>query len=208
MNAIGKGGLRLFHTSGLIEAGCDEAGRGCLAGPVVAAAVILDPKRPIKGLNDSKQLSETRRDALRPLIERNALAWAVAMCSPEEIDRFNILKCSFMAMHRALDLLVVRPQHIVVDGNRFIPYDAIPHHCAIGGDALYAHVAAASILAKTHRDELMMKLHDEHPEYAWDRNKGYPTRQHRASIAALGTTVHHRLSFTLLQPELPFGTQG
>jgi ribonuclease HII len=205
---MGKGGLRLFLTEGLIEAGCDEAGRGCLAGPVVAAAVILNPERPIIGLNDSKQLSEAKRDALRPEIEQHALAWAVAMCSPDEIDRFNILKCSLMAMHRALDQLIVRPQHIVVDGNRFIPYADVPHHCAIGGDGIFAHVAAASVLAKTHRDELMLQLHGEHPQYAWHRNKGYPTRQHRAAISAYGTTVHHRLSFTLLQPELPFGKQG
>jgi ribonuclease HII len=187
----------------LTEAGCDEAGRGCLAGPVVAAAVILDPTRPIPGLNDSKQTTERRRDVLREEIERNALAWAVGIVSHEEIDRINILKASFLAMHRALDGLHVRPGLIAVDGNRFTPYSDIPHVCMVKGDARFMHIAAASILAKTHRDELMMELHGQHPQYGWDRNKGYPTREHRAAILACGVSPHHRLSFTLIAPELP-----
>lgn len=187
----------------LLEAGCDEAGRGCLAGPVVAAAVILDTERPITGLNDSKQTTERRRDALRDEIEEKALAWAVGIVSHEEIDRINILKASFLAMHRALDGLHVRPGLIAVDGNRFTPYTGIPHVCMVKGDARFMHIAAASILAKTHRDELMMELHGQHPQYGWDRNKGYPTRVHRAAIRACGISPHHRLSFTLLAPVLP-----
>ncbi|MCF8258247.1 MAG: ribonuclease HII [Flavobacteriales bacterium] len=187
----------------LIEVGCDEAGRGCLAGPVVAAAVILDPNNPIEGLNDSKQLSERRRDLLRPEIERLSLAWAVGIASNQEIDRINILKASFLAMHRAIDQLKVRPELIAVDGNRFTPYADVPHVCMVKGDARFMHIAAASILAKTHRDEIMQKLHSEYPNYGWDRNKGYPTKEHRQGIRQFGATHYHRLSFTLLMPELP-----
>lgn len=189
--------------TGVSEAGCDEAGRGCLAGPVVAAAVILDPDNPIIGLNDSKQLTERKRELLRPQIEEKALAWAVGMVSNIEIDRINILKASFLAMHRALDQLKVRPELIVVDGNRFTPYPTIPHVCMVKGDARFMHIAAASILAKTHRDEIMAKLHETHPHFGWNRNKGYPTREHRTGIRQHGVTPYHRMSFTLLTPELP-----
>lgn len=189
--------------AGVFEAGCDEAGRGCLAGPVVAAAVILNPDNPIIGLNDSKQLTERKRELLRPQIEEKALAWAVGMVSNIEIDRINILKASFLAMHRALDQLKMRPELIVVDGNRFTPYPTIPHVCMVKGDARFMHIAAASILAKTHRDEIMAKLHEIHPHFGWNRNKGYPTREHRTGIRQHGVTPYHRMSFTLLTPELP-----
>lgn len=183
---------------GVTEAGCDEAGRGCLAGPVVAAAVILDPRNPIEGLNDSKQMTERKRDLLRPEIERKALAWAVGMVSNQEIDRINILKASFLAMHRAIEQLKVMPALIAVDGNRFAPYPAIPHVCMVKGDARFMHIAAASILAKTHRDEIMAQLHAECPNYGWDKNKGYPTKAHRQCLSQFGTTPYHRMSFTLL----------
>lgn len=188
---------------GMVEVGCDEAGRGCLAGPVVAAAVILDPNNPILGLNDSKQITEAKRELLRPEIEAKALAWAVGVVSNVEIDRINILKASFLAMHRALDQLTIRPELIAVDGNRFTPYSSIPHACMVKGDARFMHIAAASILAKTHRDAIMHGLHAEHPHFGWDRNKGYPTKEHRLGIRQHGTTPYHRLSFTLLAPELP-----
>lgn len=179
----------------LIEAGCDEAGRGCLCGPVACAAVILPPGFRCEELNDSKQLSEKKREALRVIIEREALAWAVVMVPPEEIDEINILNASILGMHRALDRLPVRPQHILVDGNRFKPYPDIPHTTVVKGDGKYMSIAAASILAKTHRDELMMKLAGEFPRYDWDVNKGYPTKAHKEAIAKLGLTPHHRLSF-------------
>jgi len=187
------------------EAGCDEAGRGCLAGPVVAAAVILDPRNPIDGLNDSKQMTERKRDLLRPEIEQKSLAWAVGIVSNEEIDRINILKASFLAMHRAIEQLKVTPALIAVDGNRFTPYPAIPHVCMVKGDARFMHIAAASILAKTHRDEIMAQLHAECPHYGWDRNKGYPTKAHRQGISQFGTTPYHRMSFTLLAAVSPVG---
>ncbi len=186
----------------LLEAGCDEAGRGCLAGPVVAAAVILNPKKPIIGLDDSKKITEKKRDLLRPEIEEKALAWAVGIVSNVEIDRINILKGSFVAMHRALDQLKPKAQFTVVDGNRFIPYKKVPHKCIIKGDGKYQNIAAASILAKTHRDEMMRRLHEQYPHFGWDRNKGYPTREHRAGIEEHGATEWHRMSFQLLQPEL------
>ncbi len=189
--------------AGVIEAGCDEAGRGCLAGPVVAAAVILNLDNPIIGLNDSKQLTERKRELLRPQIEEKALAWAVGMVSNIEIDRINILKASFLAMHRALDQLKVSPELIAVDGNRFTPYPPVPHVCMVKGDSRFMHIAAASILAKTHRDEIMAELHQAHPHFGWDRNKGYPTREHRSGIRQHGITPFHRMSFTLLAPELP-----
>lgn len=182
-----------------VEVGCDEAGRGCLAGPVVAAAVILNPNNPISGLNDSKQLTEYKRELLRPEIESNALAWAVGIVSNEEIDQINILNASFLAMHRALDQLTLRPDLIVVDGNRFNRYGAIPHVCMVKGDARFMHIAAASILAKTHRDDIMLGLHAAFPHYGWDKNKGYPTKAHRNGIRAYGATPHHRMSFTLLE---------
>jgi len=189
----------------LLEVGCDEAGRGCLAGPVVAAAVILNPNNPIAGLNDSKQMSEKRREALRPEIEANALAWAVGVVSNQEIDRINILQASFLAMHRALDQLVLRPELIAVDGNRFAPYPHIPHVCLVKGDARFMHIAAASILAKTHRDAIMQQLHSQHPHYGWNRNMGYPTKEHRHGIRQHGATPWHRMTFALLAPELPLG---
>ncbi len=189
--------------AGRIEAGCDEAGRGCLAGPVTAAAVILPADFTSDMINDSKQLTERQRERLRPVIEREAIAWAVAMVSPEEIDRINILRASITAMHRALDQLAVRPEGILVDGNRFYPYHDIPHTTIVKGDGKMLSIAAASILAKTHRDELMRRLDAEFPQYGWARNKGYPTPDHRAAIAAHGITPYHRKTFQLLpQPTL------
>lgn len=191
----------------LIEAGCDEAGRGCLAGAVYAAAVILPPDFRNELLNDSKQLTERQRYDLRPVIQREALAWAVGVVAPQEIDEINILNASFLAMHRAVDALKVRPQHLLIDGNRFRPYPGIPHTTVVKGDGKYLSIAAASVLAKTYRDDYMLRLHAEYPDYGWDRNKGYPTREHRAAIALHGTTPYHRRSFNLLgdgQLELEF----
>lgn len=181
-----------------IEAGCDEAGRGCLAGAVYAAAVILPRGFKNDQLNDSKQLSEKQRYALRALIEKEAVAWAVGVVCPEEIDKINILNASFLAMHRAVDRLGVRPEHLLIDGNRFNPYPGIPHTTVVKGDAKYLSIAAASILAKTYRDDYMDALHEEYPLYGWDHNKGYPTPKHRAAIAQHGTTPYHRRSFNLL----------
>lgn len=181
-----------------LEAGCDEAGRGCIAGPVVAAAVILPPDFTHPLLNDSKQLTEKRRTMMRDVIKSNAIAWAIAEVSAGEIDRINILNASILAMHRALDGLQVRPESIVVDGNRFKPYNGIPYQTIVKGDGRIGCIAAASILAKTYRDELMTRLHHEHPAYCWDRNKGYPSPEHRAAIAAHGPCELHRLSFRLL----------
>lgn len=189
--------LQPFLNPGLIEAGCDEAGRGCLCGPVSCAAVILPPDFECPELNDSKQLSEKKRAALRPYIEEHALAWAVVMVEADEIDRINILQASITGMHRALDALSIRPEHILVDGNRFRKYNDIPHTTVVKGDATYMSIAAASILAKTNRDELMERLAEEYPEYGWAVNKGYPTKAHRAAIAQYGPTPHHRLTFRL-----------
>ena len=195
--------LQSFLIAGRVEAGCDEAGRGCLAGPVTAAAVILPPDFSNELLNDSKQLTERQRDRLRPIIEREAVAWAVAMVSPQEIDHMNILRASITAMHRALDQLLVRPEAILVDGNRFYPYHDIPHTTIVKGDGKLMSIAAASVLAKTHRDELMRRLDEEFPQYGWAKNKGYPTPDHRAAIAAHGVSPHHRRTFQLLpQPTL------
>ena len=195
--------LQPYLIAGRIEAGCDEAGRGCLAGPVTAAAVILPADFNNDLINDSKQLTERQRERLRPVIEREAVAWAVAMVSPQEIDRINILRASITAMHRALDQLSVRPQGILVDGNRFIPYHDIPYNTIVKGDATMLSIAAASILAKTHRDEYMRQIDREFPQYGWARNKGYPTPDHRAAIAVHGACIHHRHSFQLLpQPSL------
>ncbi|MCH5225674.1 MAG: ribonuclease HII [Muribaculaceae bacterium] len=177
------------------EAGCDEAGRGCLCGPVACAAVILPPDFECPGLDDSKKLSEKKREALRPIIEENALAWAVVMVSPEEIDQINILNASIEGMHRALQALSVTPAHIIVDGNRFKPFRDIPHTTVVHGDAKYMAIAAASILAKTHRDDLMRRLANEFPGYGWEINKGYPTKAHKEAIASLGLTPHHRKTF-------------
>lgn len=185
-----------------LEAGCDEAGRGCLAGPVVAAAVILPDDFHHPWLNDSKQLTERRREALRPIIEEQAIAWAVAECTPEEIDDINILNASILAMHRALDALKVRPRRVIVDGNRFKPYADLPWETFVKGDGRFGNIAAASILAKTHRDEMMRTLALTYPGYAWEVNKGYPTPDHRAAIERLGPTPLHRKSFRLLPLQL------
>lgn len=182
----------------LVEAGCDEAGRGCLAGAVYAAAVILPPGFQNEQLNDSKKLTEHQRYALREVIEREALAWAVGVVTPEEIDKINILKASFLAMHRAVEQLQVRPQHLLIDGNRFTPYPDIPHTTVVKGDGKYLSIAAASILAKTYRDDYMNRLHEEYPVYDWKGNKGYPTKKHREAIRLHGTTPYHRMSFNLL----------
>ncbi|MDR1525692.1 MAG: ribonuclease HII [Tannerella sp.] len=189
-----------YIEKGRIEAGCDEAGRGCLAGAVYAAAVILPPGFRNEQLNDSKQLTEKQREALRLIIEKEAMAWAVGIVSPQEIDRINILKASFLAMHRAVEQLKTAPEHLLVDGNRFIPYPGIPHTTVVKGDGKYMSIAAASILAKTHRDEYMDKLNVEYPNYLWHENKGYPTKAHRNAIREHGTTPYHRKSFTLLPP--------
>lgn len=195
--------LQQFLIDGRIEAGCDEAGRGCLAGPVTAAAVILPPHFSNDLINDSKQLTEHQRDALRPIIEREAVAWAVAMVDPAEIDRINILNASILAMHRAISQLKVRPEALLIDGNRFKPYPGIPHTTIVKGDSKMMCIAAASILAKTHRDEYMRRIASEYPQYGWDKNKGYPTRDHRAAIAEFGASPYHRMSFKLLkQPSL------
>ena len=188
--------------AGRVEAGCDEAGRGCLAGAVFAAAVILPPDFSNEQLNDSKQLSEKRRYALRPLIEREALAWAVGIVTPEEIDRINILNASFLAMHRAVDQLKIRPQHLLIDGNRFNPYAGIPHTTVVKGDGKYLSIAAASVLAKTYRDDYMNELAAQYPGYHWLENKGYPTKAHREAIRQLGVTPYHRRSFALLPKQL------
>lgn len=211
--------LKPFLYPGILEAGCDEAGRGCLCGPVSCAAVILPPDFECPELNDSKQLTEKKRAELRPYIEENALAWAVVMVDADEIDRINILNASIIGMHRALDRLSIRPQHILVDGNRFKPYTSpisterqeegvamealsegviIPHTTVVKGDATYMSIAAASVLAKTHRDELMDNLAKQYPGYSWEVNKGYPTKAHRAAIATLGITPLHRKTFRLL----------
>ena len=192
---------------GLVEAGCDEAGRGCLAGSVFAAAVILPPDYENGKLNDSKQLTEKKRYELRAEIERDATAWAVGVVTPEEIDTINILKASIMAMHRALDALKVRPEAVIVDGNRFVPYGNLPFRTIVKGDGKYMSIAAASILAKTYRDDYMLELDKRFPQYMWRKNKGYPTKGHREAIRRYGTTPFHRMSLTLLPddgPVLPF----
>lgn len=186
----------------LMEAACDEAGRGCLAGPVFAAAVILGEGFENDLINDSKQLSEKMRSHLRPYIEQHALAWSVAYVEPLKIDEINILNASILAMQMALDGLSIVPEHIVIDGNRFKKYKEIPHTCVVKGDAKFMNIAAASILAKTYRDEYMQKLHLEFPQYNWQKNKGYPTKEHRAAIAQFGSCEHHRKSFQLLPNQL------
>lgn len=186
------------YFDGVIEAGCDEAGRGCLAGSVYAAAVIFPPGYTNDELNDSKQLTDKRRKQLREIIERDALAWAVGIVTPEEIDKINILNASILAMHRALDQLTVRPEAVIVDGNRFKPYNKLPHATIVKGDGKYLSIAAASILAKTYRDDYMDKLAEEYPHYDWLGNKGYPTKKHREAIKIHGITPYHRKSFNLL----------
>ena len=192
--------LKPYLQEGRIEAGCDEAGRGCLAGPVYAAAVILPQNFSNDLLNDSKQLSEKRRYQLREVIEREALAWAVGVVSADEIDKINILRASILAMHRAVAQLKIRPQHLLIDGNRFMPYEDIPHTTVVKGDATYMSIAAASIMAKTYRDDYMLKIHQEYPQYHWDSNKGYPAPIHRDAIRKYGPTPYHRMTFQLLPP--------
>ena len=189
--------LKSSLTAHLREAGCDEAGRGCLAGPVYAAAVILPEDYQNELLNDSKKLTARQREKLRKIIERDAISWAVASVDNQTIDQINILNASILAMHQALDKLPIRPELILVDGNRFHPYPGIQHQCIIKGDAVFMSIAAASILAKTYRDEFMESLHFEYPHYLWIKNKGYPTRFHRSAISQYGTTAYHRLSFKL-----------
>ena len=217
--------LKAYYKEGLIEAGCDEAGRGCLAGPVFAAAVILPSDFRNEMLNDSKQLTEKKRYQLRDVIEREALAWAVGIVDNKEIDKINILNASILAMHRALDQLTVRPEYIIVDGNRWKPYQeftandnvndndnepkVVPATTIVKGDGKYLSIASASILAKTYRDDFMLRIHEEFPQYHWDKNKGYPAKVHREAIRQYGTTPYHRMSFNLLgdtqQLEFDFG---
>ena len=190
--------LKSHYYEGLIEAGCDEAGRGCLAGSVYAAAVILPPDYQNELLNDSKKLTAKKRYALREEIERDAIAWAVGIVTPEEIDKINILNASFLAMHRALDQLMVRPEAVIVDGNRFKPYQDLPSTTIVKGDGKFLSIAAASILAKTYRDDYMLSLAEEYPQYDWQSNMGYPTKKHRQAILEHGITPYHRKSYTLL----------
>ena len=194
--------LKSYHKKNQVEAGCDEAGRGCLAGPVVAAAVILPPGYKNKLINDSKQISEKMRFEIAETIKKDALAWAIGVVSHTEIDEINILNASFLAMHRAVDQLKKKPDFLLIDGNRFKKYKNIAHLCVIKGDGIYMSIAAASLLAKTHRDELMLDLHNEFPYYGWDKNKGYPTKLHRAGITKHGSCKYHRQTFTLLPPQL------
>ena len=190
--------LESHYYDGLIEAGCDEAGRGCLAGSVYAAAVILPTDYTNADLNDSKKLTEKQRYRLREAIERDALAWAVGVVTPEEIDKINILNASLLAMHRALDALKLRPEAVIVDGNRFKPYHGLPYSTIVKGDGKYLAIAAASILAKTYRDDYMNRLAEEYPQYDWRSNKGYPTKKHREAIRQYGITPYHRRSYNLL----------
>lgn len=200
--------LLAYLNENLIEAGCDEAGRGCLVGAVYAAAVILPKDFRNELLNDSKQLTETQRYSLRELIKKEAMAWAVGIVSPGEIDKINILNASILAMHRAVSQLEIRPQHLLIDGNRFKKYHDLPHTTVVKGDGKYLSIAAASVLAKTCRDDYMNRLHEEYPYYGWNQNKGYPTKKHRTAIAERGVTPYHRMTFNLLgdgQLGLDFG---
>lgn len=194
--------LLQYKNKNIIEAGCDEAGRGCLAGAVYAAAVILPPDFICETLNDSKKLTEKQRYELRPIIEKEAVAWAVGIVSPEEIDQINILNASFLAMHRAIEQLTVSPEYLLIDGNRFKPYPGIPHSCEVKGDGRFLSIAAASVLAKTYRDDYMNALHNQYPQYKWNENKGYPTKAHRAAIREFGATPYHRKTFQLLERQL------
>ena len=195
-------GLLANYQEEFIEAGCDEAGRGCLAGPVFAAAVIFPKGYYNAVLNDSKKLSEKKRMALRPIIEQEALAYAVASVSAEEIDRINIHKASYLAMHKALDMLNINPEYLIIDGNKFIPYGTMPYSCIVKGDGKYLSIAAASILAKTYRDEYMDQIAVDYPDYDWLNNKGYPTVKHREAVLNLGITPHHRKTFKISVPQL------
>lgn len=194
--------LKPSYQTILTEAGCDEAGRGCYAGPVFAAAVILPADFHHPWLNDSKQVGTNQRETLRTIIEKEAISWGVASVSCTEIDQINILKASYKAMHLAIAQLKTVPELLLIDGNRFIPYQQIPHHCIIKGDATYANIAAASILAKTHRDEWMCRLHEQHPQYGWNKNKGYGTAVHRKAIEVHGLCEHHRKSFNILPQQM------
>ncbi|MFT4223813.1 ribonuclease HII [Dysgonomonas sp.] len=194
--------LQLSLYPDLVEAGCDEAGRGCLAGPVFAAAVILPDDFECEELNDSKQLSEKARYKLRPFIEEKALAWAVGIADQKEIDEINILNASFLAMQRAVASLKIRPQHLLIDGNRFRRYEDIPHTCVVKGDGKLLPIAAASVLAKTYRDDFMLKIAEEYPLYDWKNNKGYPTQKHRDAVCKYGATPYHRLTFNLKEKQL------
>lgn len=194
--------LQPYLHKGVIEAGCDEAGRGCLAGPVFAAAVILPENFECELLNDSKKLTEKQRYALRPIIEEHAVSWAVGIVTEKEIDKINILQASFLAMHRAVAQLSQKPEHLLIDGNRFKPYEDIPHTTVVKGDGKMLSIAAASILAKTYRDDFMLKIHAQYPMYQWDKNKGYPSVAHRKAIEAHGPCEYHRMSFRLLNPQL------
>ncbi|MFW5831423.1 MAG: ribonuclease HII [Prolixibacteraceae bacterium] len=201
---IAKTKLLAFHKKGILEAGCDEAGRGCLAGPVFAAAVILPSGFKNDVLNDSKLLTEEQRLDLRPVIEKEALSWAVEMVSNEEIDQVNILNASFLAMNKAVQKLTLQPEHLLIDGNLFRPQNSIPFTCIIQGDGRYYSIAAASVLAKTYRDDFMIRLHEEFPDYMWRRNKGYATLQHREAIQRVGISKYHRKSFQLTSKQLEF----
>lgn len=194
--------LRAYLMQGRIEAGCDEAGRGCLAGPVVAAAVILPPDWDHPLLQDSKKMTEEAREEVKLAIVENAIAWKIGLCSPLEIDQINILKASILAMHRALDQLDLEPDHILVDGNRFQNWRSVPSSCIIKGDGIYRSIAAASVIAKTYRDELMKRLHEEFPHYAWNQNKGYPTAFHRKQVLTIGMSPQHRITFRVSDPDL------
>ncbi|MBU8891984.1 MAG: ribonuclease HII [Bacteroidales bacterium] len=194
--------LLSFFEQGVVEAGCDEAGRGCLAGPVVAAAVILPADFAHPVLNDSKKINEKNRYLLREEIEKTAISYAIGIIDNKGVDELNILKASIMAMHKALDSLKILPDHVIIDGNKFIKYKNIPHQCIVKGDSKYYSIAAASILAKTYRDDIMNDLHQKHPEYNWKRNKGYPTKEHRRAIKEFGTTPFHRMTFRLLDEQL------
>ena len=194
--------MKLQHGNSALEAGTDEAGRGCLCGPVTAAAVILPPDFKNEFLNDSKQLTAKQRYAFRPIIEKEAIAWAYAHVSPQEIDEINILNASILAMHKSISALKVQPDFIAVDGNRFKPYNDVAFHCQVKGDATYMNIAAASILAKTYRDDKMRELAIAYPQYGWERNAGYPTKGHRAAIRSHGPTPHHRMTFRLLPSQL------
>ena len=193
--------LKNFYKEFKIEAGVDEAGRGCLAGPVVAAAVILEKDFYHPALNDSKQINEKNRNILREVIEKQAIAYGVGIVDNTDIDKYNILKSTFMAMHKALDLLKLRPEFVIIDGNQFVPYQSLPFKCIVKGDAKYTSIAAASVLAKTYRDEIMLKLHGEFPQYNWKQNKGYPTKAHKQAIEEFGVSPHHRTSFKLFSNE-------
>jgi ribonuclease HII len=199
---MNKQKLLPFYNENTIEAGCDEAGRGCLAGPVYAAAVILPPDFENELLNDSKKLSEKQRYKLRPLIEKEAIAWAVVAVDNKEIDEVNILNASFLAMNRAVEKLETTPEHLLIDGNRFRTKSTIPYTCMIKGDGRFYSIAAASVLAKTYRDDYMAKIHEEFPDYDWSKNKGYPTKKHRAGIKKFGPTKYHRMTFRLLDEQL------